>query len=101
VAAARIEAGHDEHHERIAAVVARHQTTLLRIARQHSLCDDDALDAYQRALEIFVRRVSTVERTTEVAWLKVVTFSDAARPSLPIQSKRQRMAGDTGVPDVA
>ena len=28
----------------------------MRVARQWSLCHDDALDAYQRALEIFVRR---------------------------------------------
>ena len=77
MAAVRIEAGHDEHHERIAAVVARHQHTLLRVARQHSLCDDDALDAYQRALEIFVRRVATVNAATEVAWLKVVVRHEA------------------------
>ena len=76
-AAVRIEAGHDEHHERIAAVVARHEHTLLRVARQHSLCDDDALDAYQRALEIFVRRVATVNAATEVAWLKVVVRHEA------------------------
>ena len=77
MAAVRIEAGHDEHHERIAAVVARHEHTLLRVARQHSLCDDDAFDAYQRALEIFVRRVSTVNAATEVAWLKVVVRHEA------------------------
>jgi RNA polymerase sigma factor (sigma-70 family) len=50
---------------------------LLRVARQSSLCDDDALDAYQRALEIFVRRVETVEPATEVAWLKVVVRHEA------------------------
>ena len=59
---------------RVAAVVRRHERALLRVARQASLCDDDALDAYQRALEIFVRRVETVEPATEVAWLKVVVW---------------------------
>jgi RNA polymerase sigma factor (sigma-70 family) len=62
---------------RVAAVVARHERTLLRVARQASLCHDDALDAYQRALEIFVRRVDTVDPATEVAWLKVVVRHEA------------------------
>ena len=57
---------------RVAAVVARHERALLRVARRSSLCEDDALDAYQRALEIFVRRVDTVDPATEVSWLKVV-----------------------------
>ena len=59
---------------RVAAVVARHERTLLRVARAASLCHDDALDAYQRALEIFVRRVATVDPATELAWLKVVIY---------------------------
>ena len=61
----------------MAAVVRRHERTLLRVARQASLCHDDALDAYQRALEIFVRRVDTVDPATEVAWLKVVVRHEA------------------------
>jgi RNA polymerase sigma factor (sigma-70 family) len=55
----------------------RHERALLRVARQSSLCHDDALDAYQRALEIFVRRVETVDPATEVAWLKVVIRHEA------------------------
>jgi hypothetical protein len=54
--------------------LARHESTLLWVARQHSLCEDDALDAYQRALEIFVWRASSVKQATEVAWLKVVVI---------------------------
>jgi RNA polymerase sigma factor (sigma-70 family) len=77
LAVARIDALADESRARVAAVVARHERTLLRIARQASLCHDDALDAYQRALEIFVRRVDTVDRATEVAWLKVVVRHEA------------------------
>jgi RNA polymerase sigma factor (sigma-70 family) len=61
----------------VTAVVQRHQGTLLRVARQASLCHDDALDAYQRALEIFVRRVETVDPATELAWLKVVVRHEA------------------------
>jgi DNA-directed RNA polymerase specialized sigma24 family protein len=63
--------------DRVAAVVAQHEPLLLRVARQASLCQDDALDAYQRALEIFVRRVESVEPATEVAWLKVVVRHEA------------------------
>jgi RNA polymerase sigma factor (sigma-70 family) len=63
--------------DRVATVVERHERTLLRVARQASLCHDDALDAYQRALEIFVRRVETVDPATEVAWLKVVIRHEA------------------------
>src|SRR5215212_4881296 len=67
----------DDPRSRVAAVVQRHERTLLRVARQTSLCHDDALDAYQRALEIFVRRVETVDPATEVAWLKVVVRHEA------------------------
>ena len=67
----------DDPRSRVAAVVQRHERTLLRVARQASLCHDDALDAYQRALEIFVRRVETVDPATEVAWLKVVVRHEA------------------------
>src|SRR3954449_12709089 len=58
--------------DRVAAVMARHGRTLLRTANHWSLCHDDALDAYQRALEIFLRRADSVLAETEVAWLKVV-----------------------------
>ena len=61
MAAAHLYGGADDDHVRVAAVVSRHERTLLRIARQSSLCDDDAQDAYQRALEIFVRRAATVD----------------------------------------
>jgi RNA polymerase sigma factor (sigma-70 family) len=77
VAAARIDGVRDDAGARVAAVAARHERTLLRVARQASLCHDDALDAYQRALEIFVRRVETVDPVTELAWLKVVVRHEA------------------------
>jgi RNA polymerase sigma factor (sigma-70 family) len=77
VAAAPTNGVADDPRSRVAAVVVRHERALLRIARQASLCHDDALDAYQRALEIFVRRVETVDPATEVAWLKVVIRHEA------------------------
>jgi RNA polymerase sigma factor (sigma-70 family) len=63
--------------DRVAAVMAEHGRALLRVAHRWSLCHDDAMDAYQRALEIFLRRIDTVEPATEAAWLKVVVKHEA------------------------
>jgi RNA polymerase sigma factor (sigma-70 family) len=77
--------------ERAAAVMAAHGRTLLRVAHHWSLCHDDALDAYQRALEIFLRRVDSVDPATEAAWLKVVVKHEA----LAIRRARQEsVTGD-------
>lgn len=57
----------------MARMVQRHGAALMRVARHFSLCQDDALDAYQRALEIYLRRLDTLDPVTEAAWLKVVT----------------------------
>ena len=78
-------------HARVTAVVARHERTLMRVARQASLCHDDALDAYQRGLEIFVRRVGSVDPETEVAWLKVVVRHEAMAIR---RSRMESVAGD-------
>jgi RNA polymerase sigma factor (sigma-70 family) len=67
----------DDPRARAAAVVTRHEAALLRVARHFSLCHDDALDAYQRALEIYVRRLETVDPETELGWLKVVVRHEA------------------------
>src|SRR4051794_18537739 len=64
-------------HERVAAVVGRHGDLLLRVARPYSLCADDAHDAVQRALEIYMRRVESLDPATELAWLKVVVKHEA------------------------
>jgi RNA polymerase sigma factor (sigma-70 family) len=58
-------------------MVTRHGPALLRVANQFSLCHDDALDAYQRALEIYLRRLETVEVATEGAWMRVVVKHEA------------------------
>ena len=58
-------------------MVARHGAALLRVANQFSLCHDDALDAYQRAFEIYLRRLDTVDPATEGAWLRVVVKHEA------------------------
>src|SRR4051794_21185625 len=62
---------------RVETMVARHGPALLRVANQFSLCHDDALDAYQRALEIYLRRLDTVELATEGAWMRVVVKHEA------------------------
>src|SRR3954454_22486514 len=62
--------GHDA--RRVEAMVSRHGPAVLRVANQFSLCHDDALDAYQRALEIYLRRYGTVDPASEGAWLRVV-----------------------------
>jgi RNA polymerase sigma factor (sigma-70 family) len=49
----------------------------MRVALHWSLCRDDALDAYQRALEIYVRRLDSLDPATEIAWLKVVVKHEA------------------------
>src|SRR3954467_3925238 len=58
-------------------MVTRHGSARLRVANQFSLCHHDALDAYQRALEIYLRRLDTVDPATEGAWLRVVVKHEA------------------------
>src|SRR3954447_3907037 len=62
---------------RVESLVARHGAALLRVANQFSLCHDDALDAYQRGLEIYLRRLQTVDPATEGAWMRVVVKHEA------------------------
>jgi len=79
--------------DRVAAVMAGHGRTLLRTAHHWSLCHDDALDAYQRGLEIFLRRAHAVDPATEVAWLRVVIKHEA----LAIRRARQDSVGGEDV----
>lgn len=61
----------------VVRTVQRHGAALLRTARKHSLCADDAQDAYQRALEIFIRRADTLDAETAHQWLYVVVRNEA------------------------
>jgi RNA polymerase sigma factor (sigma-70 family) len=76
--------------DRVAGVVARHGELLKRVARSYSLCADDAQDAVQRALEIYMRRVSSLDPATELAWLKVVVKHEA----LAVRRGRAGVAGE-------
>jgi RNA polymerase sigma factor (sigma-70 family) len=62
---------------RVERMVGRHGPSLLRVATRFSLCHDDALDAYQRALEIYLKRMESVEPATEGAWMRVVVKHEA------------------------
>lgn len=66
-------------------IVRDHAASLLGLARRHSICADDAQDAYQRALEIFLRRSDSLERDTRVSWLRTVVKHEA----MAIRSARQ------------
>src|SRR4051794_20907366 len=73
----RESAGHGRDARRGEAMVARHGAAVLRVANQFSLCHDVALDAYQRAFEIYLRKLESVDPATEGAWLRVVVKHEA------------------------
>jgi RNA polymerase sigma factor (sigma-70 family) len=73
----RVAGSVSETERRVARLLAAHGPALRRVARRWSLCEEDAEDALQRSLEIYVRRLATVERATEAAWLKVVIRNEA------------------------
>ena len=58
-------------------MMTAHGDALRRVARRYSASADDADDAVQRGLEIYLRRLARVDPATEVAWLKVVIKHEA------------------------
>jgi RNA polymerase sigma factor (sigma-70 family) len=68
-------------------VVARHADSLLSTARRHSLCADDAQDAYQRTMEIFVRRAATLEPERAYKWVHTVCKHEA----MAVRRQRQQL----------
>jgi RNA polymerase sigma factor (sigma-70 family) len=77
----------------VVAVLRRHGDVVLRIARRHSLCDEDAADASQRAMEIFLRHVRRLEEETAHRWLFRVVRNEA----LSVRDQRQRILGPAGL----
>jgi RNA polymerase sigma factor (sigma-70 family) len=67
----------DEAEQLVLRTIAAHAESLLRTAQRHSLCLDDAHDAYQRGLEIFMRRAPTLDPTYVGRWLHVVVKHEA------------------------
>jgi RNA polymerase sigma factor (sigma-70 family) len=75
-------------------LVAREDAELRRTARRFSLCEDDAEDAYQRALEILLIKAPSDRPRELVRWMKTVVKHEA----LAIRRNRERLLG-VGVGD--
>ncbi len=71
-------------------VVRRNADELLRIARMHSLCLDDAHDAYQRSLEQFLRHGRRLRGETADGWL----FTVVKREAQAVRRARSEFVGD-------
>src|SRR5215207_9654301 len=70
-------------------VLRLHADSLLRVARRHSLCGDDAQDAYQRGVEIFLRHAPGLEEEGAPKWLHTVVKHEAMR----LRAQRSRSVG--------
>ena len=68
-------------------LVAREDATLRQIARRYSLCEDDAEDAYQRALEILLVKAPSDRSRELTRWMKTVVKHEA----LAVRRYRERM----------
>jgi RNA polymerase sigma factor (sigma-70 family) len=73
--------------ELVLKVVAQHADSLLKTARRHSLCADDAQDAYQRTMEIFVRRAATLDAERAYKWVHTVCKHEA----MAVRAQRQEL----------
>jgi len=78
-------------------LVAREDAELRHTARRFSLCEDDAQDAYQRALEILLVKAPSDRPRELIRWMKTVVKHEA----LAIRRYRERMLGvaDDGTGD--
>jgi RNA polymerase sigma factor (sigma-70 family) len=74
-------------------MIAREGAELRHAARRYSLCDEDAEDAYQRALEIVLTKAPNERPRDLVRWTTTVVKHEA----LAIRRKRERLLG----PDMA
>jgi RNA polymerase sigma factor (sigma-70 family) len=74
-------------------VLRANADSLLRVARRHSLCGDDAQDAYQRGVEIFLRHAATLEADDAHKWLHTVVKHEAMR----VRAQRSRVVGGEDV----
>src|SRR5437763_12899742 len=66
-----------------------HAASLLGTARRYSICTDDAHDAYQRAVELFLKRAHRLDRDGALPWLRTVVKHEA----LAVRAARQRLPG--------
>jgi DNA-directed RNA polymerase specialized sigma24 family protein len=70
-------------------LVAREDVELRRTARRFSLCEDDAEDAYQRALEILLTKAPSDRPQELIRWTKTVVKHEA----LEIRRYLERLLG--------
>ena len=61
----------------VVTLVTQHAESVLRITRRLSLCDADAEDAYQRAIEILLHRAGSLDPVRAPAWLRTVARHEA------------------------
>lgn len=67
----------DQAQELVLRILSTQSESLLRTAHRHSLCADDAHDAYQRGVEIFLRRARRLDPASADRWLHVVVKHEA------------------------
>ncbi|HET9197638.1 MAG TPA: sigma-70 family RNA polymerase sigma factor [Solirubrobacterales bacterium] len=73
--------------KRVAAeLYDRNEAALRRVARRFSICEDDAEDALQRALEILLRKAPTHDPRELIKWTQTVVRHEA----LAIRRERER-----------
>ena len=70
----------------VAKLMAEQASSMLATARRYSLCPDDAHDAWQRSLEILLRRASSLDPHTAAGWLRTVVKHEA----LAVRAERSR-----------
>jgi len=70
----------------VVEVIRLHADGLLRLARRHSLGHEDAQDAYQRGLEIFLRHAHRLDPDGAPSWLRTVVKHEA----MAVRRVRQR-----------
>ena len=85
----RTDAARTEAEDLVLTTISQHADALLRTARRHSLCADDASDAYQRGLEIFLRNAGRIERARAASWLHTVIKHEA----MAVRRSRQKLVG--------
>ena len=65
----------------------RHEPTLRRTAQRYSLCDDDAEEALQRALEILLTKAPSEDPRELIRWTQTVVKHEA----LAVRRERERI----------
>jgi len=70
-------------------LVQEHAAELLRFARRFSHCPEDAHDAYQRAIEILVRRMRVDPPAQPLSWMRTVLRHEA----LAVRGEREQLLG--------